>query len=135
MNSTFKFVAFLLVVFIVCSVVFEDAVSKYAINSVTQLLPRSYLQNGTLERHVANSSTRLKIAILIPSTTRGLKNPSLMNLSLASFCIPSLVKSAEENYTYTVYVGIDKGDYLESQQQQLKQKQQKQLHQKLLKQQ
>ena len=54
----------------------------------------------------------IDIAILIPTTTRTMKSPKLEKLSLMRFCLPSIVATMESVYNYTVYIGIDKGDYL-----------------------
>ncbi|XP_045161319.2 uncharacterized protein LOC123526293 isoform X1 [Mercenaria mercenaria] len=56
----------------------------------------------------------IKIGILVPSSTRKIKNPLVENLSLTTICLPSLYKTMEEEYTYIMYVGIEKGDYLET---------------------
>ncbi|XP_053379658.1 uncharacterized protein LOC128548541 isoform X2 [Mercenaria mercenaria] len=58
--------------------------------------------------------SEIKIGILIPSSTRKIKNPLVEKLSLTTICLPSLYKTVEEEYTYVMYVGIDKGDYLET---------------------
>jgi hypothetical protein len=50
--------------------------------------------------------------MLIPTTTRNMKSPKLEKLSLMIFCLPSIVATMESAYNYTVYIGIDKGDYL-----------------------
>jgi hypothetical protein len=54
----------------------------------------------------------MDIAIFIPTTTRKMKSPKLEKLSLMIFCLPSIVATMESAYNYTVYIGIDKGDYL-----------------------
>jgi hypothetical protein len=41
-----------------------------------------------------------------------MKSPKLEKLFLMIFCLPSIVASMESVYNYTVYIGIDKGDYL-----------------------
>ena len=55
------------------------------------------------------------IAILIPSTTRSIKNPSLKSLSLTTVCIPSIKYTAEAKFLYRVYVGTESDDYLVTQ--------------------
>ena len=62
-------------------------------------------------RHYTITS-KMDIAILIPTTTRNIKSPKLEKLSLTTFCLPSIVATIESVYDYTVYIGIDKGDYL-----------------------
>lgn len=57
-------------------------------------------------------TSNIDIAILIPTTTRTIKSPKLENLSLMTLCLPSIVATMESVYNYTVYIGIDKGDYL-----------------------
>ena len=57
-------------------------------------------------------TSKMNIAILIPTTTRTIKSPTLEKLSLIRFCLPSIVATMESVYNYTVYIGIDKGDYL-----------------------
>jgi len=57
-------------------------------------------------------TSKMNIAILIPTTTRTIKSPTLDKLSLMRFCLPSIVDTIESVYNYTVYIGIDKGDYL-----------------------
>lgn len=59
-----------------------------------------------------NITSKMNIAILIPTTTRTIKSPKLEALSLMKFCLPSIVDTMESVYNYTVYLGIDKGDYL-----------------------
>ncbi|XP_053384546.1 uncharacterized protein LOC123535611 [Mercenaria mercenaria] len=69
---------------------------------------------------VANSDSvqfnksAITVGILVPSSTKRIKNPLLEQLSLVKICIPSIYKTIEEEYTYIIYVGIDKGDYLET---------------------
>ncbi|XP_053378753.1 uncharacterized protein LOC128548295 [Mercenaria mercenaria] len=60
------------------------------------------------------NKSAIRVGILIPSSTKGIKNPLLEQFSLAKICIPSIYKTIEEEYTYIIYVGIDKGDYLET---------------------
>lgn len=55
-----------------------------------------------------------KIGILIPSTTRYITKPSLNKLSLTNKCIPSILKFIEKKYNFLIYIGVDKGDYLET---------------------
>ena len=55
------------------------------------------------------------VAILIPSTTRDIKHPSLNTLSLTTICIPSLKGSAESKFQYRVYIGTEDDDYLVTQ--------------------
>jgi len=57
-------------------------------------------------------TSNMDIAILIPTTTRNIKSPKLEKLSLMTFCLPSIVATIESVYNYTVYIGIDTGDYL-----------------------
>ena len=79
-----------------------------------------YTSSGNVNRTgtvVHNGSRRIitskmNIAILIPTTTRTIKSPTLEKLSLIRFCLPSIVATMESVYNYTVYIGIDKGDYL-----------------------
>ena len=54
----------------------------------------------------------MDIAILIATTTRNIKSPKLEKLSLMKLCLPSIVATMESVYNCTVYLGIDKGDYL-----------------------
>jgi hypothetical protein len=56
--------------------------------------------------------SNMDIAILIATTTRNIKSPNLEKLSLMRFCLPSIVATMESVYNYTVYLGIDTGDYL-----------------------
>lgn len=56
----------------------------------------------------------VKVAILIPSTTRHVNNTTLTNLSLIKYSLKSILKTIEPTYTYKIYIGIDKGDYLET---------------------
>ena len=58
-------------------------------------------------------TSNMDIAILIPTTTRNITSPKLEKLSLMTFCLPSIVTTMERVYDYTVYIGIDKGDYLQ----------------------
>ena len=57
-------------------------------------------------------TSKLGIAILIPTTTRNITSLKLNELSLMTFCLPFIVDTIESMYTYTVYIGIDEGDYL-----------------------
>jgi hypothetical protein len=61
-----------------------------------------------------NITNDIQIGIMIPSTTRRLINPTLENLSLTNLCLPSIYKTLEQKYNYVIYIGIDKGDYLET---------------------
>ena len=55
----------------------------------------------------------ITIGILIPSTTKYINVPDLENLSLMSIALPSISVTMETEYHYTVYVAIEKDDYLE----------------------
>ena len=61
-----------------------------------------------------NTNNKTRIGILIPSSARRLKSPTLENLTLINTCIPSIYKTIENVYEYVIYIGIDKGDYLET---------------------
>lgn len=80
----------------------EDKSTNFV--SINQMTENNMLKN------------KIKIAVLVPSTTRSLKNPKIENLSLFSVFIKSFFKTMEEAYDYTVYVGIDQGDFLEAHQ-------------------
>ena len=56
--------------------------------------------------------SRVTVAILIPTTTNRIKNPSLQKLTLTTDCLPSIVATAESIYNYKVYVGTEHHDYL-----------------------
>ena len=56
----------------------------------------------------------INIGILIPSTTKYIKVPDLENLSLMSIALPSFSVTMETEYHYSVYIAIEKDDYLES---------------------
>lgn len=61
-----------------------------------------------------------RIGILIPSSTRNIKNPQLRNLSLTQICLPSIYKTLQPGYEYNIYIGINRGDYIENVSQTLK---------------
>ena len=52
------------------------------------------------------------VAILIPTTTNKIKNPSLQKLSLMADCLPSIKATVEPLYNYKVYIGTEQYDYL-----------------------
>jgi hypothetical protein len=56
----------------------------------------------------------INIGILIHSTTKYIKVPDLENLSLMSIALPSISVTMETEYHYSVYIAIEKDDYLES---------------------
>ena len=85
------------------------------ISSVVFMIYYTYSGNSNLIGTSGSSQfkkSKMNIAILIPTTTRNVKSPKLDELSLMTFCLPSIVDTMESVYTYTVYIGIDKGDYL-----------------------
>ena len=53
------------------------------------------------------------IGILIPFTTKYINVPDLENLSLMSIALPSISVTMDTEYHYTVYVAIEKDDYME----------------------
>ena len=62
----------------------------------------------------------IDVAILIPSTTNKIKNPSLQNLSLMTECLPSIIATAEPRFNYKVYIGTESYDFLATQFDELK---------------
>ena len=52
--------------------------------------------------------------MLIHSTTKYIKVPDLENLSLMSIALPSISVTMETEYHYSVYIAIEKDDYLGS---------------------
>ena len=69
---------------------------------------------GSNKERNTTSVSGFKIGILIPSCTRTLEKPALSNISLVKICLPSIYKFMETKYNYMIYVGIDKGDFLET---------------------
>lgn len=59
-----------------------------------------------------SNSNKIKIGILIPSSTRNILNLSLSDLPLVEICIPSLYSTLENTFLYRIYIGIDEGDRL-----------------------
>ena len=57
--------------------------------------------------------SRVTVAILIPTTTNRIKNPSLQKLTLMTESLPSIIATAESIYNYKVYVGTEHHDYLQ----------------------
>ena len=56
----------------------------------------------------SNDNHLVKVAILIPSTTRHVNNTTLSNLSLIKHSLKSILKTIEPTYAYKIYIGIDK---------------------------
>lgn len=80
----------------------------------TQKMKYNFFQLDFSKRGVNNSNdTSVQIGILIPSTTRNIRNPHLTSLSLTKICLPSIYKTMQPEFEYSIYVGINKGDYLE----------------------
>jgi len=50
------------------------------------------------------------VAVVVSSTTRGITDMRWENLALSSIMLPSLKKTLEPEYTYTLYVGVDSDD-------------------------
>ena len=50
------------------------------------------------------------VAVVVSSTTRGIKDVRWENIALSSIMLPSLKKTIEPDYAYTLYVGIDSDD-------------------------
>jgi len=55
-------------------------------------------------------SMNVTVAVVISSTTRGITDMRWENLALSSIMLPSLRKTLEPEYTYTLYVGVDSDD-------------------------
>jgi hypothetical protein len=95
----------------------EDKLTSFSSTQRREYLPNKL--NDLNEKKIFGSTYRikrnkLKIGILIPSTTRKLKIPNFKMLSLTKICMPSIFITIERMYDYHIYIGIDKGDYLES---------------------
>ena len=61
-------------------------------------------------RHSRNASYSPHIAIVLGATSRNLPIPSVDNMALFTISLPSIVKTVECGFRYTVFLGYDVGD-------------------------
>ena len=62
------------------------------------------------QRHAVNASYTPHIAILLGATTKKVVAPSTDNMALFTVSLPSIAKTVECGFRYTVFVGYDAGD-------------------------
>jgi hypothetical protein len=62
------------------------------------------------QSHPNMSPTLPLIAIMAGATTRKIKNPTIENLSLFNYLLPSLIRTLDCGFRYEYYLGYDKGD-------------------------
>ncbi|KAL4231098.1 hypothetical protein ACF0H5_008681 [Mactra antiquata] len=65
-------------------------------------------------KHGLKSEKKIKVGVLIPSTTRGIRFQGIEKFSLFKISLPSFYKTMQTEYDYTIYVGIDINDTLNS---------------------
>ena len=64
------------------------------------------------QRHTTatNASNTPHIAVLLSSTAKNVATPSVVNMALFTISLPSLAKTVECGFRYTVFLGYDDGD-------------------------
>jgi hypothetical protein len=62
------------------------------------------------QRHGRNATYTPHIAIIVGATTRKVVAPSTKNMALFTLSLPSIAKTVECGFRYTVFLGYDAGD-------------------------
>ncbi|XP_045215815.2 uncharacterized protein LOC123566049 [Mercenaria mercenaria] len=95
----------------------------YSVNSFTFMNKNAQLQSAVnngfetnkLQNIRPNLPKKESIGILIPSTTRMMKKPNISTFTLTKHCLPSITATFQKQYTYNIYIGVEKNDFLQSQ--------------------
>ncbi|KAL4231099.1 hypothetical protein ACF0H5_008682 [Mactra antiquata] len=72
----------------------------------------SYTSTTEVNKHTKHA--KIRIGVLIPSTTRMVANFNIASFSLIDIAFKSFYKTIQPEYNYTIYVGIDINDKLNS---------------------
>ncbi|KAL4231101.1 hypothetical protein ACF0H5_008684 [Mactra antiquata] len=74
----------------------------------------SFSSTTEVNEHTDTKRAKIRIGVLIPSTARKVANFNIANFSLIDIAFKSFYKTIQPEYNYTIYVGIDINDTLNS---------------------